>query len=339
MNMIDLINPYAYAMILRRMFYHKRIFRSGKVSLPVISIGNISMGGTGKTPVTLKIAGYCLETLHKKTAIILRGYKRKSSGYLLVSDGINILENINKSGDEAQLYARQVPDAIVICDEDRLHGARKAEALGAEIILLDDGFQHLSINRDLNILLINSEEGTPPVLPFGKGREPFSAMSDADIIIQTNFREDKQTPFHSGEKNVLQAATTLSSVNLYSADEEIDALPEILGGEHILTVSGIAHPENFERLLSTVTTSIVSYRLSDHAEYDKATLYKISAKIKNEKCTMVATTTKDAVKLLKPYREMQRSDPSLPPLAVIQTEITFIHGEEILFHKINDLFS
>ena len=190
MNFTDLINPYSYAMKLRRLLYRKGILKSERVSVPVISIGNLSMGGTGKTPITLALARYCIETLNRKTAIVLRGYKRKSSGFLIVSNGKEILEDVTKSGDEAQLYAQELPEAIVICDEDRVRAARNAVKLGAEVILLDDGFQHLRLKRDLNILLINSDEGIPPVVPFGKGRETASALNNADFILVTNSNEN-----------------------------------------------------------------------------------------------------------------------------------------------------
>lgn len=337
MYLIDLLNPFAYAMKLRRWLYRKGKIKSVKVSVPVISIGNLSMGGTGKTPLTLYVGRYCIETLQKKTAIVLRGYKRKTSGYLLVSDGKNIIENVDKSGDEAQLYTREIPEAIVICDEDRVRGAQNAILLGAEIIILDDGYQHLRLKRDLNILLINSEEGIPAVLPLGSGRESFSAAADADVLIQTNFEEHKHTPLKFEEKLVAQIQTILSRVNLYSGDDEVDALPEILSGEKVLAFSGIAHPERFERSLATVAASVIPYRLRDHAEYDIEVLEKIASKATAEKCNFIATTTKDAVKMLDSYRAMQRKDPSLLPLAVVYSDLQFIRGEEILLRRIKDL--
>jgi tetraacyldisaccharide 4'-kinase len=338
MNITDLINPYAYAMRLRRYLYRKEVLRSEKVSVPVISIGNLSMGGTGKTPVTLHLGRYCIEMLYKKTAIVLRGYKRKSIGLLVVSNGKDILEDVTRSGDEAQLYAKELPEAIVICDEDRVRGAQNAVTLGAEVILLDDGFQHLQLKRDLNILLINAEEGIPPVIPFAKGRESSSAMNDADIIILTN-HEVNSAPFAGvTTKPLVIARTSLSSVNLYSGDEEIDALPEILAGSKTLALSGIANPERFEESLRNVASEVIACRLGDHADYDMALLRTISARATQHQCEFIATTTKDAVKMLESFRAMQRQDTSLPPIAVIHSDIEFIIGGEILSRKINDLF-
>ncbi len=338
MNLTDLLNPYAYAMRLRRTLYRRGILKSEHVSVPVISIGNLSMGGTGKTPMTLSIARYCSECLNKKPAIILRGYKRRSTGYLLVSDSNTILETVQRSGDEAQLYARALPRSIVVCDEDRIRGANNAIALGAEVILLDDGYQHLRLKRDLNILLINSDEGVPPLFPFSKGRESASAIDEADIIIQTNYSENAPHFFHTDNKRLLLTRTLFSRVNLYSEDEEIDALPEILNGARILVLSGIANPERFERPFAEITSTAIPYRLHDHAEYDTAILKKIVAKAKKEKCEFIATTTKDAAKMLYSYIIMQQQDASLPNLAVVHMEIEFIQGEEILKSRISDLF-
>lgn len=337
MNISDLFNPYSYAMQLRRALYKKGTARSERVSVPVISIGNLSMGGTGKTPVTLALAKYCIETLHKKTAVVLRGYKRKSTGYLLVSDGQKILQNVSQSGDEAQIYAVELLQAIVICDEEKTDGARNAIALGAEVILLDDGFQHLSLQRDLNILLINSDEGIPAVFPFGKGREGYSAASDADIIIYTN-SENKNIAAGTQGKPVVTARTVLKSVSLYPSNEITGSLPQFFSGKRILVLSGIANPGRFEKSVAEYSASTIPYPLKDHAEYDRAVLEKIISKAKAERCDAIAATTKDAVKILGLYQEMQKKDASAPPLMICHAEIEFISGREILFTKINDLF-
>jgi tetraacyldisaccharide 4'-kinase len=334
MNFTDLLNPYAYAMKLRRLLYRKKLLRSHRVSVPVISIGNLSMGGTGKTPVTMYIAKYCIESTGKKTAIVLRGYKRKSSGYLLVSDGKNVLASTAQSGDEAQLYAQGIPEAIVICDEDRIRGARNAIKLGAEIILLDDGFQHIRIDRDLNILLINAEEGIPPTLPFGRGREGASAIQDADIVILTNSGNTYDIQL---EIPIIKIQTKISDVILYNPDGSSKVTPDIFRDKSILALSGIAHPERFSATIAPFAKSILPYSLEDHAEYDASVLADVITTAKKEQCNFIATTTKDAVKMLDQYRALQQKDTSIPQLAVIHTEIEFIDGEEILKRSIRSL--
>jgi len=115
-------------------------------------------------------------------------------------------------------------------------------------------------------------------------------------------------------------------------------LPEILNGERILVLSGIANPERFEKSISEYASEVISYRLGDHAEYDAILLKKIAVRAIEEKCEFIAITTKDAVKMLDTYRAMQRQDASLPAIAVIHSDIEFIQGKELLFNKINNLF-
>ncbi|MDP4220902.1 MAG: tetraacyldisaccharide 4'-kinase [Bacteroidota bacterium] len=331
MNFTNLFNPYAYAMQLRRYLYRKGMLRARSAAVPVISVGNLSMGGTGKTPVTLFLASYCFRTLNKKTAIVLRGYKRKSSGNLIVSDGKTILATVDASGDEAQLYAQEMPGLIVICDEDRIRGAQGAILLGAEVILLDDGFQHLRIKRDLNILLINSAEGIPPVLPFGKGREAESAMNDADIVIRTDPESDFQSAGGYHNKPIVLARTILKSITLASG-EEVIGKPQ---ARKILAVSGIAHPERFAKMIGE---SAVPFPLPDHVTYTSELVNQIISTAKAEHCDAIATTTKDAVKLLPLFQELLAKDASTPQLYVYHITMDFSVGKDLLLSKINELF-
>jgi tetraacyldisaccharide 4'-kinase len=219
---------------------------------------------------------------------------------------------------------------LVICDEDRIRGAKNAVALGAEVILLDDGFQHLRLKRDLNILLINSNEGIPPVLPFGNGRESASTIKYADIIIETG----------SGEKQSdVCAESIIGHISLYKSDGSYaESSVEIFREKNILVLSGIANPERFQRSLAPYALSILSIALKDHVEYNSAILEKIITKAKSENCEIIATTTKDAVKMLDLYKAMQQNDILLPQLAVVYSEIEFMKGKEIIFDRIQQLF-
>src|ERR1035437_10976461 len=122
----DYINPYAYAMRLRRRLYERGSLRSSHPGVPVISVGNLSLGGTGKSPMVLAIARHLMEQ-HKRVAIVSRGYKRRSKGFLLVSDARRVLATVESSGDEAQMFAQMLPGAIVIVSEDRVRGAEQAK--------------------------------------------------------------------------------------------------------------------------------------------------------------------------------------------------------------------
>src|SRR5580698_9127695 len=123
MALIDYFNPYAYAMCVRRKLYELGWVKSYHPGIPVISVGNLTMGGTGKSPLVLLIADYIEKKHGKRVAIISRGYKRRSKGFVLIRNGGQILVTVEESGDEAQMFAEAAPNAIVIVDEDRVHGA------------------------------------------------------------------------------------------------------------------------------------------------------------------------------------------------------------------------
>ncbi len=296
MNVMDLINPYAWIMKLRRSFYRSGILHSASAGLPVISIGNLSAGGTGKTPVTLYLAHLLQQEFHASVAIVLRGYKRTTNGLLVVKNDNTIAASVEQSGDEAQLYAAELDDSIVICDEDRLRGARKAKELGATVVLLDDGFQHQRIRRDLNLVVINASQGIPPIIPFGKGREGTSALRDASAIIVMNAEANKEVlsecsatglPVLTGKQTI----DRLTSIDTPATHHS----PLLLQGKRILALSGIGTPQIFEDTLGLLGASVHPYRLADHAEYTPALLEKILAEAQAYEA--LVTTTKDAVKI------------------------------------------
>lgn len=290
MNFVNYLNPYAWAMRLRRRLYRHGALKSHAADIPVISIGNLSTGGTGKTPMAIWLGQLLKSEFSKQPAIILRGYRRPTKGQIVVSDGKRLLASLDQTGDEAQLIASELPDAIVICDEDRVRGCAKAAELGADIILLDDAFQHLRVKRDLNMLLINEFEGIPPVLPFGKGREHHSALDDADLVIITNSVTNRRSV---NSKPTLFSKTVISSIEQLGDSTPIDKTS--LKGHKLLALSAIGNPQGFEASLSEY--NIVSHRLPDHFNYDVGTLGDIITTARLSHCDRIITTTKDAVKI------------------------------------------
>ncbi len=290
MTIVDMLNPYAWVMTMRRILYHKGSVTRTKVSVPVISIGNITAGGSGKSPITKLIAEYLRDSLDKKPAIVMRGYKRKSKGFLLVSDGRQILADINKSGDEAQSFARELGGVMVVCDEDRANGAKEAIAIGADVILLDDGYQHMALKRDLNILLID-KHSNQHVIPFGKNREDITSSSDADIIIRT----DENGIVIPQRKDTLIVRAKLVASNITFLDVSTQS-PEYLKGKRVLAISSIANPERFHNLISSFDADIIPYALEDHAEYNAAIISDVIKRAANDDCDIIITTTKDIVK-------------------------------------------
>ncbi|HEY3875068.1 MAG TPA: tetraacyldisaccharide 4'-kinase, partial [Candidatus Kapabacteria bacterium] len=283
---IDYFNPYAYLMRARRFAYRRGWLRSQAAEVPVVSVGNLTMGGTGKSPMVLLIAEY-LERKGKRVAIVSRGYKRASKGLVIVRNGGDILVPVEESGDEPQMVAALLPNAIVIVDEARVRGAQRARELGAEVIILDDGFQHLQLKRDVNILLANGEVSA--VLPFGHAREPESAMQAADLIVFTDGEEK------NGKRNEAEIVVTSVPSKLQSFTNAEVPLAS-LRDKSVLALSSIARPERFQNMLTTLGASVTPFALSDHAPYSKELAKKIMQSAEACSAELIITTMKDAAK-------------------------------------------
>ncbi|HEY6170848.1 MAG TPA: tetraacyldisaccharide 4'-kinase [Candidatus Kapabacteria bacterium] len=316
MTIVDILNPYAWVMTMRRILYHKGSLPSTKVSVPVISIGNITAGGSGKSPITKLIAEYLRDSLEKKPAIVMRGYKRRSKGFLLVSDGRQILADVYESGDEAQSFANELGGVMVVCDEDRASGAKKAIAKGADVILLDDGYQHMALRRDLNILLID-KHSDQHVIPFGKNREDITSSSDADIIIQTDENEI-EIP-HKKDALLVRAKLMASDITFLDSSRQ----PDYLKGKRVLALSTIANPERFHDLISSFDADIIPYALEDHAEYNTDLITDVLKRAKSDDCDIIITTTKDIVKSREYFEKVE----SECKVGVLHISYTFTNDE------------
>jgi tetraacyldisaccharide 4'-kinase len=159
-----------------------------RLPVPVISIGNLTVGGTGKTPLVIQITEWLLKA-GKRVAVLSRGYRRTSREPLLfVSDGARIIATAEEAGDEPFLIAQRCPEAIVAVGADRYRLARRVlETCGVDCIVLDDGFQHLAVHRDINLLLVDATDvdGLEGLLPAGRLREPMTAAKRATGVIVT----------------------------------------------------------------------------------------------------------------------------------------------------------
>ena len=231
-------------------------------NIPIISIGNIIVGGSGKTPLVIHIA-----TKFKNICVILRGYKRQSKGLVVISNKGKILENVQVSGDEALLLASSLSSATIIVSENRHEAIKKAKELGCKIIFLDDGFSQYNIKK-FNILLRPKEEPQNIFcLPSGGYREPKIAYSFADLQ--------------------LQEGKDFKRVVSYSLNGEyIDILPSKL-----LLITAISKPK---RLLSFLPKSIVIESFEDHHIFTKEEINNLKDKYPNY---ATITTSKDMVKL------------------------------------------
>lgn len=294
---------YEIVIVLRNFFYDKGIFRTESVGIPVVSVGNLTVGGTGKTPIVEYIVRHYLEN-NVKVAVVSRGYKRRTTGTVVVCDGTSILSTLSESGDESFQIARKFPSAIVVVDERRVRGAQCAkERYGAEVIVLDDGFQHRSLHRSLDIVVMDVQQ--PPyetrMLPSGSRREPVSSLARAHVILLSRWYAGKGE--HVGQE--VQRRTTAAQfqvvftpkVLIRISDGTRKSLDE-MKGKSCLAFCGIARPETFEMMLKAIGFEVREFRTyPDHYKYSEEDLNDFAWRFSEQKFDIIVTTEKDAVRL------------------------------------------
>jgi len=276
--------------------------RPANPCVPVVSIGSLSVGGTGKTPLCMLIAGHYW-TAGRQTCILSRGYKRRSNqSPLVVSDGRELLAPVESAGDEPYMMASRLEGTAVIVGKDRAAAAETAVGkLGADLLLLDDGFQTRSIRKSVEVVCLDRRSLSRKAahLPLGILREGRSAIGWADLVVvmltSGEPEPDAEELAWLGEREVFFATRTLGS--LMGADGgPLDW--EAVRNRRSLLVSGIARPENFERVcLEEGLNAVASIRFEDHHWYGEADHKRIRDLMAELSCDMVVTTDKDVHKL------------------------------------------
>ena len=287
---------YGLVMSARNALYGHGILEAWRSPLPVVSVGNITTGGTGKTPLVDWIVK-CYHTHGKKTAIISRGYGRLTKGPLLVSDGSGILPGSRDAGDETAMLAARNPSTIVIVAEKRRDGVellmREFAGRLPDVIVLDDAFQHRAIARDLDIVVINAGEpfGGGRVLPAGRLREPLRGLRRADLFILNKITDERKV---AGIMAVLQplgkpvVCARVRAGGLIAAGSERG----IRDGEKIraLAFAGIGAPEGFLHSLGEAGVEVVASRFfRDHQPYTQESVRAITAE--SQRLGLVPVTT------------------------------------------------
>ena len=262
---------------------------------PVISIGNLAVGGRGKTPVAAAVARLLLE-MGERPAILSRGYgrARRVREPVVVRDAVRVRAGLDVSGDEPLMLAGQLDGAIVITCADRYAGGLLAETeLGATVHVLDDGFQHLQLDRDLDLLIIGREDVERPVtLPSGRLREPLDTIVAADAVLTQD------------DEVMLEAAgLDLPVYRLHRfTPPDRGSWAADAAGQPVLALAGIAAPHRFFEDLQTAGWNVVNtmtYR--DHHRYDAEDVVFIAETAASSGAEMVVTTEKDYVRLLPLY--------------------------------------
>jgi tetraacyldisaccharide 4'-kinase len=327
--------PYGGAVRIRTLLYSKGFFNSKRLPCSVISVGNITVGGTGKTPLVMALAKGLMER-GIPVAILSRGYKAKTPSRPLVSDGKAIVLSPEESGDEPFLMAQTLKGVPILIGKDRfINGQMALQRFGVRGLLLDDGYQHLQLHRDLNILLVDSHIGFGDyhLLPRGNLREPLSHLCRANLFVLTkveninmcNPLEKVLHQFHPSSPVFHSHYEPRGLVGLKEEWEELHSLR----GKKVLALSGVANPEYFSLLLRKCGMEIVSEAIfPDHHRFTNKDLASIEGTSKG--MDWIVTTEKDMVKLRKLNID------SLP-LRALRIEMK-IWEEEHFYKKILEIF-
>ncbi|MDB4127585.1 tetraacyldisaccharide 4'-kinase [bacterium] len=328
-----------------------RLFRKGwktqsNLGTMVVSIGNITVGGTGKTPVVERFARE-LTTRGRKVAILSRGYKSKDlknpqkwknpetgkmviSPPKIVSDGKEILLKAKYAGDEPYMLAQNLPGVAVVVDRDRVRSGRFAvKELGADILLLDDGLQYLDLDHSLDVVLVdqNAPFGNGYILPRGTLREPPSNLCRADYIFLTKCDgrplDDLIKRIRKYNKGAEIMQCTHGPKHLQGVFHD-DVLPlDALKGKYIGAISGIAQPKSFDSLLKELGGKVLFHTtFSDHYAFSKKEIEPFMYRCVNRGVDMIVTTEKDAVRFPRP-------DEIDVPIYFLRIEVKILDGEEV----------
>jgi len=284
---------YGHVARMRRSWYERHPQSRRSLDRPVISVGNLSVGGSGKTPIVAALARMLLD-MGQRPAILSRGYARRraTDGVVVVSDGNRVLEPVENSGDEPQMLARALPGVpVLVCADRHLAGRLAEKRFAATVMLLDDGFQHLALGRNVDVLVMPASDLDDAVLPSGRLREPLDAASSADCILVPGSLEDVSRVAATFDRMPVFRVT-----NHFGSVQGLDASAP--SGTRVVAVAGIARPERFFTTLREQGFEIVrELRFPDHHWFSSDDLDRIRTIAKDASADFVATTEKDAVRV------------------------------------------
>jgi len=311
---------YGLAIYCRKLLYRFKIFRSQRVPIKIISVGNLTLGGTGKTPFVIKLAEILEHELRKETAVLIRGY----------------------GWDEQAMLKKKLPDVPILVGEDRARLSHKAIRLyGTRIAILDDGFQYWELERNLNIVLVDSRSpfGNGHLFPRGVLREPVSALGRADVVVftKTNKKAADLEMLKADIKKIKAAIVFLEAAHkpkeLYDHKARKAFPLSFLAGRNAVLLSSIGDPVYFEETARDLGARVVDHiAFSDHHNYRASDAERIKKRCGAKALDLILTTEKDAVKLAR--MSISFGDYSMMTLSI---EMDITSGKELLIDRLHSL--
>ncbi|PKN60222.1 MAG: tetraacyldisaccharide 4'-kinase [Deltaproteobacteria bacterium HGW-Deltaproteobacteria-11] len=295
---------YRFVVFLRRLLFDRGFFKQHKTAVAVISVGNLTVGGTGKTPMVIMLAKH-LQAKGYRPAVLSRGYGSKATSPVnIVSDGEKILMDGAEAGDEPVLIAISAKGVPVLTGAERIVTAATAvERLSADVLILDDGFQHRQIARNIDIVLLDSANpfGNGFLFPAGPLREPLNALKRADMIVVTDSFDDagqmpRSIPGIPPGMPLFRATRRPRGLRRGGTDQPVPL--DHLQGARICAFSGIGAPDSFRQTLTRLGADVVRFlSFPDHHCYDMEDLARIQKESARAETSVIVTTEKDGVHL------------------------------------------
>lgn len=287
-----------YGMVVAR---RNRGFDAGKgvhhAALPVVSVGNVSMGGTGKSPFVILLARL-LRDLGHTPAVVSRGYGRRSRGVVVVADHDRILTDAATAGDELLMIARALPGTVTVAAEHRLLGCTRVERLypAVDAIILDDGFQHRHLARDADIVLVDRPTlDHPRVMPAGLLREPLTSLRRASLVVCTPGVDDEEIRGYSTAPLIHVHTEVEAWVRHGVSHDEAPVPPP----GRVVLLTAIAHASRVVRTCAEYDVAVAHHaEYRDHHAFTEKDVDEVIAECRRTQCTTVLTTEKDLTKLL-----------------------------------------
>jgi tetraacyldisaccharide 4'-kinase len=312
----------------RDWLYGLGVLKSHRLDCPVVSVGNLTVGGTGKTPA-VELAVRTLIELGHRPAVLSRGYGRHTHGIQIVADAASIRLDAEEGGDEPFLLARRLPGVPVVVGGNRYAAGRHAIArFGVSAIVLDDGFQHRTLAKDIEIVMARARApwGNGRLLPGGPLREPLSALRRASLIVVTGASSaDDVVEVAAAARRYAPRAPVLAARHVPTECWEIRAMKyqpvESLLGRRLFAFAGIGSPDGFRRTLKE--TGIVEAgftRFADHHWYTRDELRDLDATAAAQGADGLVTTEKDWVRL-------RRLPLGKRPIYVLAVRLVLLSGE------------